>query len=314
MSRAFNAVMAEVWAITPEYLQVIAALSARMPDHPSVAAMREQKGWQPGANLTNEVRQKVNAGFDTFFVSAAAQRLPGGSGKASLSGNVAMIPVIGPIFPRANMMTDMSGATSLTDLQRDLSAALGNDNVNAILLCIDSPGGAVSGVAAAADAIAGVRGKKPIASHVSGTGASAAYWLLSATEHVSLDRTAMVGSIGVVAAMPKQVAPDKNGDMLVEIVSSGAPNKRPDPTTEDGYANIRSRLDDIESHFIEDVARGRGVSTDTVRTSFGQGGLMIGSAAVKAKMADQVASLEQAAARMERIGRAHQNRMGAGRS
>jgi ClpP class serine protease len=64
----------------------------------------------------------------------------------------------------------------------------------------------------------------------------------------------MVGSIGVVAGMTKQVAPDQNGEISIEIVSSNAPNKRPDPTDSAGRAELQQLVDAIEALFIADVA------------------------------------------------------------
>jgi hypothetical protein len=54
--------------------------------------------------------------------------------------------------------------------------------VRAVVLDLDSPGGEVNGCAELAEPIARYRGKKPLVAYVSGTGASAAYWLASACE------------------------------------------------------------------------------------------------------------------------------------
>jgi hypothetical protein len=67
----------------------------------------------------------------------------------------------------------------------------------------------------------------------------------------------MVGSIGVVAAIPVQVAPDAGGDLWIEIVSTNAPNKRPDPVSEDGRIEIVATLDAVEKQFVADVHRKR---------------------------------------------------------
>ena len=63
----------------------------------------------------------------------------------------------------------------------------------------------------------------------------------------------MVGSIGIVAAIPVQVAPDGGGDIWIEIVSSNAPNKRPDPISENGRSEIVAMLDAAEKHGIQPI-------------------------------------------------------------
>jgi ClpP class serine protease len=84
------------------------------------------------------------------------------------------------------------------------------------------------------------------------------------------------------------VQPDQSGVIDIEIVSSNAPNKRPDPQSEDGLAQIRSMLDELEGEFILDVARGRGVTSARVKSDFGRGGVLVGRSSVSAGMADMV--------------------------
>jgi ClpP class serine protease len=234
-----------------------------------------------------------------LMAGPAAQRLAGAQ-RAYVIDGVAVLPITGPIFPRGNMMTEISGATSVTMLQNDYSAALKNGDVGAIMLLIDSPGGAVPGIAAFADAVAAGNKTKPTVAHVAGTGASAAYWIGSQAGELVVERTAMVGSIGVAAAMSKQVAPDRDGNVDVEIVSSNAPNKRPDPQSEVGADAVRETLDAIESHFIGDVAKGRKTTAAKVKSDFGQGGVKVGAAAVTAGMADKVQSYETTLSGMRR--------------
>jgi len=289
MTSAFEYVTAEPWAITHDWLAFL------------VEKARRQEAIAPA-------KHPGRLEFDAFFLGAATTVMEGGTGRTMVQDGVAVIPVVGPIFPRANMMTENSGATSVTGLQRDLAAALAHEKVSSILLAIDSPGGAVSGVSSFADAVFKARTTKPVAAHVTGTGASAAYWIASAAERVSLDRTGVVGSIGVIAAVPKQVTPDKSGNTYVEIVSSNAPLKRPDPTTVEGYTEIRTRLDAIEEQFVADVARGRDVTPDRVRSQFGKGGIVVGLDAVQRRMADSLDTLAGATERMARVSRASSSR------
>lgn len=274
MSRIFQGLTAEPWAIIPDELHKLSAIVQRHP--------------LPNAKDGEPEYQKRDY---QLMAGPSAQKLAGAQ-RAYVIDGVAIIPITGPIFPRANMMTEMSGATSITMLMNDHRAAMANSEIGAILLLIDSPGGAVSGINAFADMVAAGAKVKPTVSHVSGTGASAAYWIATQAGEVALDRTAIVGSIGVVAAIPKQVAPDGDGYVDIEIVSSNAPNKRPDPVTEEGVSEIRSTLDAIENQFVGDVAKGRKTTSDNVVANFGAGGVKVGSAGVKAGMADKVQSYD----------------------
>lgn len=196
---------------------------------------------------------------------------------------VGVLFVRGPLFKRESLITQIFGFTTYEMLRRDLQAALDDKSIEAIALYIDSPGGEASGCDELANAIFEARKKKPIRAHVSGMACSAGYWIASAAEKVFVSDAAIVGSIGVALAMTP-----RNDPKEIEFVSSKAPNKRPDITSNSGKSRVQKMVDDLADVFIAHVARNRGVSTETVATKFGQGGVEIGAKAVKAGMADGV--------------------------
>lgn len=210
----------------------------------------------------------------------------------------AIIPLHGPITARSDIFTFFFGGTSLADLAKDFQAALDDNEVKAILFDIDSPGGVALGPAEMADAIFKARGKKPIWSYVGRNCSSAAYWIASATERIVANPSALLGSIGVVTTIPVQEEPDSEGYKNIEIVSSNASNKRPDPRTEEGLNEIKRELNDLEAQFIESVARYRGTTIDAVKNDFGQGGVLIGRNAVTNGMANSLGTYEETLAQL----------------
>ncbi len=132
--------------------------------------------------------------------------------------------------------------------------------------------------------------RKPIFAYVDDLGASAGYWLASATDRIVVAPTAILGSIGVVSALRD---PSKTNSKEVEFVSSQSPKKSIDVSTESGRAQVQEIVDALAAVFVGDVARYRGVSPDTVLADFGQGGVFVGQAAVDAGLADAVGSFEQ---------------------
>lgn len=210
----------------------------------------------------------------------------------------AVIPLHGPIAARSDLFTFFLGGTSLSDLAKDFQTALDDDQVKAILFDVDSPGGVALGPSEMADAIFKARGKKPIWSYVGRNCSSAAYWIASATEKIIANPSALLGSIGVVTTIPVQEQPDSEGYKNIEIVSSNAKQKRPDPRTEEGMAEIKRELNDLEAQFIEAIAKYRNVSVNAVKNDFGQGGVLIGKNAVASGMADSLGSYEEVIAEL----------------
>jgi len=186
---------------------------------------------------------------------------------------VAVVPVVGPLFRRANLLTQISGATSVEVLARDLREAADNPGVRAILLDVDSPGGEANGVGELAGMVHALRERKPVHAYVGGQACSGAYWIAAACERVVLAETAQAGSIGVVAVYRKDA-----DSRSVEFVSSQSPHKRPDLETEAGRAQVQRVVDDIAAVFVRDVGRFRGVGEEAVLSDFGGGAVLVGQA------------------------------------
>ena len=280
-------IMEHKWAITSSALETIIEIASK--DHDlsteTIAKMMHGSAWERYVDKSGSV-------IDYQSIAASDYPVLDGTRRVSMAGRVAIIPVIGPIFPRANLMT-MSGGTSLQSLAYDFNIALNSSEVDAIIMNIDSPGGVVTGVVDYSEMVYKANSAKTIISYVYGFGASAAYWMGSSASEIVLSPTAEVGSIGVVAGYTdSSKAKEKRGVTDIEIVSSQSPNKRLDPATTSGRNQIQAIVDQLADVFINAVARNRGVSYEDVLTNFGQGKMFVGEDAVTNGLADRIGSLE----------------------
>ena len=195
---------------------------------------------------------------------------------------VAHISVQGPLLDEPYWVYDAFGIrySDYQTISTLVSEAEASGDVQRIELDVDSPGGMVRGVFAAADIIKSAT--KPVDAIVSGMAASAGYLLASQADRIiATDRADEFGSIGV--AIDAYVSP-----RLVSVASTDAPNKRPDLATEQGRAAVREHLDQIHQLFVDAVVDGRGVSVSTVNERFGRGGLLLTERALAAGMIDEV--------------------------
>ncbi len=62
-----------------------------------------------GGEVSKEALEQFNAGLEHFNAVSRATSRP-------VSGNVAVIPIFGVISPRMNMLSDISGGTSIEEL------------------------------------------------------------------------------------------------------------------------------------------------------------------------------------------------------
>ncbi len=217
----------------------------------------------------------------------AQAALGGPSGQADrvlvTSGDSATINVTGVMTTRPSFMAYFFGGgnTLFGDLDAAIDAVEANPAIKSVDFMVESGGGEAQPTVDLGDRIAAM--KKPTRALVK-TAASAAYWAASQADTiVALSRSSRVGSIGAAIGMMK---PSESS--YVEVTSSNAPNKRPNPETEEGLAVIRAELDQFHDLFATAVAVGRDKSIETVNNTFGQGGMMLAGQALAVGMIDAI--------------------------
>lgn len=210
---------------------------------------------------------------------------PRGLGGATVRGQVAEIKVDGFIDTRPD-------AVELLQLAADSAA------VKAILLRINSPGGAASGGEALFRAVRRATEKKPVVAVIDGLGASAAYLTAIAADHVVARESAITGSIGVIfqyAHFEELLA--KIGAQYEEVKSAplkGEPSlfREPNPGAE---AMIAAVVDDTYEWFVGLVAERRNLSPPTARR-LSDGSIYTGRQALALKLIDAVGDDREARA------------------
>lgn len=279
MSRGYEYLCDQTWAITETGLKKVLAVAARVDLKDFVDAKKTQADTEELQNPNNS--KMVNA--------------------------IQIIDVIGPIVKHGDMFSSISGARSLSGIKREFISALENDEVAGILFNVDSPGGEAGGISEFSELVYNARGVKPMITYVGDMSASAAYWISSATDKIIANETASLGSIGCAAVIKDTEERDeKEGIKTIKFVSSNSPNKRPDVNTDEGKSLIQDQVNTIADIFIEKVARNR--TTDTrklkfkdVVNKFNKGGILIGKDAVEVGLADELGSFESALASLSGV-------------
>lgn len=216
--------------------------------------------------------------------------VPGFEGKM-YAGGVAVIPFMGPHFPRANLFTRVSGAVSLEMFRAEFTAAMNDPKVKSIILDVDSPGGNVTGTDETAQLVASARGKKSVTAFISGIGASGAYWISSAAERIVMDETAEAGSIGVQATFTDWTEADKKaGAQEITIVASQSPKKNMPVTTPEGRAEVQRIVDDLAQVMLERIAVNRGMDPTKAQSKLGEGAVFVAAQAVEMGLADSTST------------------------
>ena len=209
---------------------------------------------------------------------------------------VAVLPIEGVLSKRMNLLSSISGGTSTSYAAAEFARAMEDPQVKAVVLAIDSPGGAVDGTQEFANTVASYRGTKPIVAFTDGMMASAAYWIGSAADarYISGDTT-QVGSIGVVATHTDVSGAETARGVKTTEITAGKFKRiasQYGPLTQEGRAYMQEQVDAVYSAFVGDVARNLGVDVETVLDKMAEGRLFIGRAAMEAGLVDGVSTLD----------------------
>ena len=271
-----RAVFGEPWAITPEMYATICGIVAE-----------RMTGYRPSAD---EIQERLGA--------IDRQTVPRGASKA---GTIAVLPLLGVISQRANMMSAMSGGTSTEQFGQAFNAAVADSSISAIVLDVDSPGGSIKGVTELHQTIMAARGAKPIVAVANSLMASAAYWISAAADEIVASPSAEVGSIGVVTQHADMSAKLEQEGVKVTTISAGRKKASGDPTqplSEEALGDIQDRVNEVYGVMTADIAKGRGVGLREVRNGYGEGGLLSANLGLSAGMVDRVATLDQTLERL----------------
>ena len=172
--------------------------------------------------------------------------------------SVAIVEMEGAIGPRIK-------AGEYVKLFRSLEE---NDNVRAVVLDIDSPGGSATGSGYLHLAAKSLAAKKPVVAFIRGLGASGAYMLAAPTTRIVAIPSALIGSIGVISMRPSVYeALDKIGvrmnvtksDRLKDMGSMFR------EATEEEKKKEQELVDDLYDQFLDAVAEGRGMDKTKVK-------------------------------------------------
>jgi len=112
---------------------------------------------------------------------------------------IAEVHLHGPMLSDASPIDLAMGSTSYEEIREDIEAANMDDDVKAILLRVNTPGGTVSGIEETYEAIKS--SNKPVFAYNEGYATSAGYYLIAPAESIAASPSSMTGNIGTVLDM-----------------------------------------------------------------------------------------------------------------
>lgn len=177
-------------------------------------------------------------------------------------------------------------------------------NIKAIVLRIDSPGGAVGPAQEILREVEKVRQKKKIVASLGTVAASGGYYIACGADFIMANRGTATGSIGVimqftnVEGLTKKLGLDLFNLKAGRYKDAGSPFR---PMTPEDKAYLQGLLDNIYQQFLSDVARNRKIPLARVRI-LAEGKVYSGEEAKQIGLVDAFGNLPDAIEKAGRLG------------
>lgn len=229
------------------------------------------------------------------ILSAADDAAPATASYTLDADGLAVIRIEGALTKYGSSLGSPLGTL---ELRRQVRAAAADPAVKAILLVIDSPGGAVAGVGDLADAVAAASRVKPVVAFAEDMAASAAYWVAASAGRVVANPSALVGSIGTFMVVEDWSAFYQAQGVRPIVIRAGefkGAGTRGTQITAEQQADFARVVGELNGLFLAAVSAGRGLAGERL-AAVSDGRVHVGAAAVALGLVDEIGDIETARA------------------
>jgi protease-4 len=178
-----------------------------------------------------------------------------------------------------------------------------DDEIKAVVLRVDSPGGAVAPSQELYSEVRRVSEFKSIVVSMGTVAASGGYYISAPAEMIMANPGTLTGSIGVLMEIPNvEGLMDKVG-LKTEVIKSGKHKDMASSLREmrpEDRKLLQGIIDDVYIQFLQDVALSRDMEIDEVR-ELADGRIFTGKQAFNAGLVDELGGLEDAIRRTAEI-------------
>ena len=219
--------------------------------------------------------------------------------KKDKGDKIAVYYAFGEIIDERSSAFNTEHAIIGKTMVKDLNDLAKDDDVKAVVLRVNSPGGSANASEQIWHALKQLKEKKPIVVSMGGYAASGGYMISAPASYIIAEPTTVTGSIGIFGLVPN--ASELVTDKLGVTWDGVATNKNTDYETNLVFAKenaeelrqMQNYVDRGYETFLNIVADGRGMTRDEVH-EIAQGRVWIATDALPIKLVDQLGSMDDA--------------------
>ena len=230
-----------------------------------------------------------------------ARTTPGSAGVETDGGEIAVVYAAGAIVEGesgtsanpllgGDVVGDETFAAAMDEARED-------EDVQAVVLRINSPGGSASASESMRRAVARTAAVKPVVVSMGDYAASGGYWIATAADTLLANPLTLTGSVGVFSLLldPRGLFADRLGITFDAVETGPYADLGAVAPTPDEQALLQRNVDSTYARFLTLVARSRGLAVARA-DSLGQGRVWTGRAARRNGLVDGEGDLRAALA------------------
>lgn len=215
---------------------------------------------------------------------------------------IAVLTLEGEIMPETYSQFGSSGQVIGYSYVDKIKKLTEDDEVKAVVLRINSPGGSAFISEQIYEAVRQLRERKPVVTSMGDVVASGGYYIASASNYIISGRNTLTGSIGVFGLLQNASELAKRAGVTLDVVKTnqfadfGSLSMMLHPIAPEQRTLIQKQVERTYDLFLSRVSWGRKLPTEEV-DKVGQGRVWLGEKAMELGLVDELGGLQRAIAK-----------------
>lgn len=284
--------------ISVDSLNAYADRFIMVANQPDLVKMKLIDGLLYTDEVKGEIKKRLKIDADDNIHQLSLSDMVNVKGKKENGEKVAVYYAYGDIIDsETTNAIQQEHCIVATKVCKDLEKLAEDDDVKAVVLRVNSPGGSAYASEQIWHAVMNLKAKKPVVVSMGGYAASGGYYISCAANYIYSEPTTITGSIGIFGMFPdvSGLLTDKLGIKFDEVKTNkhAAFGTIARPFNEEEMALLDQYIGRGYELFRKRVADGRKLSVEAVE-EIAQGRVWLGNDALGIKLVDAIGSLDDA--------------------
>ena len=258
-----------------------------------------------------DIKKRLGLDEDDNISQVSVSQMCAQPNKNKADDRIAVYYAYGDIVSDAEEGMSQGSAICSGNVVPDLEGLMDDDDVKAVVLRVNSPGGSAYASEQIWRAVTRLKAKKPVVVSMGTYAASGGYYISCAANYIYAEPTTLTGSIGIFGMFPdvSGLLTDKLGLKFDHVKTNknsqfGTTSR---PFTEEEMQYLTNMVDRGYKTFTKRVSDGRKIPVERVY-EIAEGRVWLGQDALKIKLVDAIGGIDQAVAKAAELAKVKEYR------